>query len=305
MALVTLCPACRTTFRVTPNQLKARGGDVRCGQCHQIFNSFATLITVDESEIYDSSRLVSQELAEVKPDVSSNSKIGSTIPNESTKSLAYYLKPEPAPAPESVPKLDPEPIPESAPIPESEPALEQAPVSVLPDPAYNFDIMPKPKIQRVGILAGLFFLFVSMGLTGYFYIYRTEITTAVPGTRPYLERFCAIFSCVVPYPQDITLLSIESSDLLVDPKKQPDIAKLIATIRNHAPFSQALPALKLTLTDIHNQVVASHIYTAGDYLRISKDKVQVIEPGQEIDIRLDIENPGLNSTGYQLILLYR
>ena len=297
MALVTLCPGCRTTFRVTPNQLKAHGGDVRCGQCRQIFNSFATLITVDESEISGSSRLASKEWPEMRLDAISDSKISSTIPNESARSLSYYLKQELKLARASEPIQKKEPVLASKQIaaPEPEPAS-------VPDTDYNFDAMPHRKNLRVWVFAGLCFLLVSMGLTGY--LYRTEISTAVPGSRPYLERVCAIFPCVVPYPQDITLLSIESSDLQVDPAKQPDVAKLIATIRNHAPFSQALPALKLTLTDIHNQVVASHLYTAGDYLSEKVDQVQVIGPRQEIDIRFDIENPDLNSTGYQLILLY-
>ena len=51
MALVTLCPGCGTTFRVNAVQLQAHSGEVRCGRCHRLFNGFATLITVNESEI--------------------------------------------------------------------------------------------------------------------------------------------------------------------------------------------------------------------------------------------------------------
>ncbi|WP_200385516.1 zinc-ribbon domain-containing protein, partial [Rhodocyclus tenuis] len=40
----TRCPACATTFRVTPEQLKARAGKVRCGQCDSVFNALDTLI---------------------------------------------------------------------------------------------------------------------------------------------------------------------------------------------------------------------------------------------------------------------
>jgi len=37
MTMITTCPACRTRFRVTPEQLKAHGGDVRCGRCAKVF----------------------------------------------------------------------------------------------------------------------------------------------------------------------------------------------------------------------------------------------------------------------------
>ena len=269
MALVTLCPGCRTTFRVTPSQLKAHRGDVRCGQCRQVFNSFATLITVDESEISDSNGVASKVLPEERLDANADSKISANLSSDSAKSLSFYLNQEPA---------------------------------TIPDPAYNFDVLPFHKIPRAWIIAGSAFLLVSMGLTGYFY--RAEISAAAPGTRPYLEAVCAIFSCTVPYPQEISLLSIESSDLQVDPVMQSNVAELIAIIRNHAPFPQALPALKLTLTDTYNQMVASHLYTAADYLDENKDTVQVIEPGKEIIARIEVENSSLNATGYRLWLLY-
>jgi len=38
MALATQCPFCQTTFRVAQDQLKLRGGLVRCGACKEVFN---------------------------------------------------------------------------------------------------------------------------------------------------------------------------------------------------------------------------------------------------------------------------
>ena len=40
----TFCPHCQTTFRITPEQLKARAGKVRCGQCQTVFNALDCLI---------------------------------------------------------------------------------------------------------------------------------------------------------------------------------------------------------------------------------------------------------------------
>lgn len=45
MALATQCPHCNTIFRVAADQLKLRGGIVRCGKCSEIFDGNATLIT--------------------------------------------------------------------------------------------------------------------------------------------------------------------------------------------------------------------------------------------------------------------
>ena len=41
--MLTRCPSCSTAFRVTPEQLKARAGKVRCGHCNAVFNALETL----------------------------------------------------------------------------------------------------------------------------------------------------------------------------------------------------------------------------------------------------------------------
>lgn len=48
MALATQCPHCSTMFRVASDQLKLRGGIVRCGACQEIFDGSATLVDLDK-----------------------------------------------------------------------------------------------------------------------------------------------------------------------------------------------------------------------------------------------------------------
>ncbi|MBC7456613.1 MAG: zinc-ribbon domain-containing protein [Massilia sp.] len=47
MALATVCPHCNKKFRVASDQLKLRGGIVRCGACNQVFDGNAALIDLD------------------------------------------------------------------------------------------------------------------------------------------------------------------------------------------------------------------------------------------------------------------
>ena len=44
MALATKCPHCNTVFRVAADQLKLRGGIVRCGACKEVFDGNAALL---------------------------------------------------------------------------------------------------------------------------------------------------------------------------------------------------------------------------------------------------------------------
>jgi predicted Zn finger-like uncharacterized protein len=49
MALATQCPHCGTVFRVAADQLKLRGGIVRCGACQLIFDGNAGLVDLNKA----------------------------------------------------------------------------------------------------------------------------------------------------------------------------------------------------------------------------------------------------------------
>src|SRR5687768_15907486 len=63
MALITRCPSCGTAFRITPLDLQAHGGDVRCGRCEHIFSGYASLAKVGAPEAVGAT--VSGEIDEV------------------------------------------------------------------------------------------------------------------------------------------------------------------------------------------------------------------------------------------------
>lgn len=46
MAMATQCPSCETVFRVTPQQLQAHRGQVRCGRCLTVFDGLRGLTTL-------------------------------------------------------------------------------------------------------------------------------------------------------------------------------------------------------------------------------------------------------------------
>jgi predicted Zn finger-like uncharacterized protein len=264
MALVTLCPDCGTTYRVRAEQLQAHGGKVCCGQCQSVFNGFSTLITVDESEITVPHQSVDKSSAANNLSVDDNS-------NDSFASSFSSDWEE-----EGIES-------ENGFLNQSDRKLSQ-------------------KSFRMWALASLFMMILLLGQVTY--IFRLELTEIAPGTRPYLEKYCAIFSCAVPFPQQINLLSIETSDLQVNPKDESEVLTLTATIRNHAAYPLALPQLKFSLTDIHDQLLASRMLTMQDYLQENTDSIVSIQPNHEINIKVHFDGNNLNSAGYRLLLMY-
>ena len=67
MSLLTRCPRCRTLFRVTPAQLQARGGKVRCGRCMNVFDGFQALAVEQVDAAREPLRFEAQE-AEAAPE---------------------------------------------------------------------------------------------------------------------------------------------------------------------------------------------------------------------------------------------
>jgi predicted Zn finger-like uncharacterized protein len=51
MALATRCPNCQAVFRVVSDQLKLRGGLVRCGSCRHVFDAIGSLSYVEEAAV--------------------------------------------------------------------------------------------------------------------------------------------------------------------------------------------------------------------------------------------------------------
>lgn len=269
MALVTLCPGCGTTFRINAAQLQAHSGEVRCGHCQRIFNGFATLITVDESAIEYPSQLQLQLISEPKVEVAAES-----------PALAENLN-----------NVIDHPV-----ISEwNQEATETS------DQLFD-DEEPAKQTQGMWRAGNIFLLLLLIGQL--IYSYRTELTIIAPAVRPYLERYCAVVACTVPYPQDIEQWGIEASDLQKDIQRQPEVTTLSATIRNHALFPQALPALKFTLLDEHDQLIASRIFTPQDYLPEENKSLQFLESQHEIEVLLNFDSSELNASGYRLLLLY-
>jgi predicted Zn finger-like uncharacterized protein len=76
MSLTTRCPACATTFRVVPDQLKLSDGWVRCGHCADVFDAtrYLETWTPPEPQIAAAGAGQSEDL----PEPSNDSSVGSS-----------------------------------------------------------------------------------------------------------------------------------------------------------------------------------------------------------------------------------
>lgn len=136
MALATKCPHCNTVFRVAHDQLKLRGGIVRCGSCNEVFDGNAALLEpptplpvspLPEAIPFD------QKMAAL------DTRAAEVLAAEEAEPLLELDTVEPA-EPDDTPALaeaepEPEPEPEAEPEPEPEPALDEDTPTPFPLPA--------------------------------------------------------------------------------------------------------------------------------------------------------------------------
>jgi predicted Zn finger-like uncharacterized protein len=92
MALATKCPQCGALFRVVADQLKLRGGLVRCGQCRAVFDAIGSLTYVDDAALAQTRTITALTQPLPKP-------AASATPRSSRTEPPAAPAPSPAPAP--------------------------------------------------------------------------------------------------------------------------------------------------------------------------------------------------------------
>ncbi|MEO6928352.1 MAG: DUF3426 domain-containing protein [Casimicrobiaceae bacterium] len=292
----TRCPSCKTVFRVTDAQLALRDGMVRCGHCQTIFDGPAEMISLAPAAAGDEN--VNDEALLGPP----------TVTLRSSRAL------EPAPHERGEPSVQIEPRlmqdehgAEPA-FASTEPAIvDEGEDDEVPDVDYaNRFAWDKPKAQKprhawlYAIASVLLVLLLAVQLL---YHFRDAIAAHWPATRPVLAGMCATLGCSVRPLRDVGALSIDASDLQVDPAHK-GLLILTATVRNRAAYALAYPHLELTLTDGQDQMVVRRAFPPAEYLGGTVDVRSGLAGNGEAVLKLFIDASATTQAGYRLYLFY-
>lgn len=277
MTMLTRCPHCDTVFRVTPQQLQKQHGQVRCGRCMQVFDGFRTLSSESDRTLAES---VAERTAEAAPSASPAAKlhVAAAEPALATAAPAA-VAPAVAPVPPAAGETD-------ASAPEEE-ILEEEP--------------PRGRHGYAWAAASILLALVLLAQAAY--VYRVELAANYPGLKPSLTVACEALGCTVPLPQQPRLISIEASDLQVPDAARPGVIQLTATLRSHAQYDVAYPALDLVLTNAQEHTLARRIFAPREYLGKARDPALGIPPNAEVTLQLDLDTGDLGASGFRLDLL--
>ena len=282
----TRCPGCSTVFRVMPEQLALRAGQVRCGQCKTVFNGIEQQVSL---AVPDRTEEPLTEAALGPP----------TLTLRNAQALEAPVA-SPVAAPVAV-AVAPTPVPPATAAAVSPPAAfsEGPPVDRFAPPA-----MTSARGRMIAYIVGILLLLLLFAAQAAYH-FRDSIVTFWPGTRPSFERICEIAGCAIRPLRDAAMsyLSIESSDLQADPAHR-GLLILTATVRNRAGWPLAYPHLELTLTDAQDRVVVRRALAPADYAGGTADVARGIAGQGEISLKVFIDASATSQAGYRLYLYY-
>ena len=326
MPLMTRCSHCQTVFRITPEQLRAHGGRVRCGRCLQVFNGLETLVPEAPAPANADATALDPAAAELAPDIPAEAdaravagiaaepaagELVAAAPAEAPAELMDILPEPPATVPQELPAGE---IPGEAGEAKAEPDLEPEPqaqmeaLAAVPEeapagnPFMQEEAPAASRPRRPWLLAASVLLALVLGAQA-IYFYRGDIAARHPQARQWLTAACAQMACTVPLPQLPKSVLIEASDLQLADPARPERIQLTATLRNHAGHAVAYPALDLVLTNANDHTLARRIFLPAEYLGSGRDPRGGLAANAELTVRLALDTGNLGAAGFRLAVL--
>ena len=263
--MYTQCPACLTTFKVTPAQLAVRGGMVRCGICSAIFHA-------------EQRRL--QAKPEPKP---ADAAPAAAAPPEKEKRRPGKNRRRTGRRRSDKLRLLDKKLAEEAKIP----TVTQQPLFAR-------------SRRRVAVLWGLGSFVLLLLLAGQFvYSYRNELAT-IPEWRPHLVDICLYAGCELRPLRDVGRIELLQTSIAPHPKYE-NALRIRATLVNRAAFRQAYPRMEVSLTSSAGQIIARRAFAPIQYSETPLEAA--LTPHVVATALLDITNPGGKAVGYEIRLI--
>jgi predicted Zn finger-like uncharacterized protein len=315
--MLTTCPECRTTFRVTQEQLGARRGMVRCGRCNAVFNAYDNLQAEIEAapgvEVVDSHGLrpMQPPYAELSP--------------AKVDALAVQAAAAPPTMPDPAKTVDTR-TNQDEPADDWLATVDEDKVEI--DALSKTDSMPdNPHLARLDSIddillsalpgkqargsaargrwtplywsASVFLTLLLLFQVAYFL--RVELANWQPLLRPAFSQICQLTGCVMPLATDVAALRIEASSLETDPE-QAAYARLRVTFSNRSAEKLEWPHFILKLSNVENVAMAQRVFKPRDYLPKTKSKVTGtgMAPHSEHEFQLDLDLGKLSAAGYEV-----
>jgi predicted Zn finger-like uncharacterized protein len=340
--MLTQCPNCQTTFRVTTEILRVADGQVRCGRCQTQFDALERLI--DENEAAEAS--ATRTLRATRPRSSSPIEVEEPATQEDITlegrhieiSGRYRL-------PDSVrgePQIREETVEEWVEIDDIEDAAEEAAVIDVDEAQVDEDVLdelaeeavaedeqaievaeearveaePEPEVETEADLFAppprapvpriwkiLAGPLVLLLAIQFVHTYRHSLARHPQLGQAIMGIYGALGANLQP-DWNLHAYEILQWHLGSDPA-MPGTLKVRASLKNVASFAQPYPLLKLVLEDRWGESVREREFEPAEYLDPATASDRLLGPAQQATATISIVDPGTDAEGFRFDVCLR
>ena len=301
--LLTRCPECDTTFRVTDETLKKASGQVRCGRCASVFNAYAEL----QDEGVNPSQAATRSQAEKPPPgprpepskpaaprparLETKHAENGPVASVGAASGAEGVADAEVAAGDAAAR-DPGAISAT----EVERVLTDDPAGTLPYVWLRAE-EPKPRNRWWTVGTALALLALGAQLIHYF---RAELA-GHPTFGPLLTATYKVFGVDVAPNWDVHQYEIIDWVATAEPNARGlGSLKITARIQNRGPQRQPYPAVQLRLKDRYETALGSRMFTPAEYLPRDTPSGRLMSPGETARAEIEVVDPGPDAYGFEL-----
>jgi predicted Zn finger-like uncharacterized protein len=262
------CPACLTTFKVTPAQLAARGGVVRCGICSVIFHAERRLLQVPAEATTEKVGGANEKSATKKDRRRRGGK---------NKSASARHHREPL-------RSDGASIDDDAAIPT----------------VTELSGRTRPYWRWHTVFWGFGDVLLLALIIGQFVFFYSDELAADPSWRPRIVEFCRYTGCELRPRQDVAQIELLQTSVAPHPY-YANALRIRTTLVNRASFPQAYPWMEVSLTSNAGTVLARRTFSPSQYREAPA--LGVLTPNVVATTLLDVTNPEVAAVGYEIRLV--
>ena len=274
--MYTQCPECLTIYKVAANVLAEGRGSVRCGHCAAVFDTLRTLTEHLPPEPVQ--HLLAHPDGGALPQLS----VPALRPNPSAQQSLLF---DPDERPQHTSSRRSTPTPAFA----RTPGFARARVRHVGPSVRNW-----PWVLGVAVLS--ICLLAQAG-----YAKRAQLLDNA-SVRPWLDQICNTLGCTLPLRHDPAELELLSRDIRPHPSV-PGALIISATLRNDGSFSQAFPAVEITLSDLDENRIAMRRFLPREYLPNAHSLATGLAPGATAALVFEVADPGKNAVAFEFKFL--
>ena len=308
--LLTRCPECDTTFRVTDETLKKASGQVRCGRCASVFNAYAELQDPGGKPLEAEARGPAEKpptaakapdlpkqasAAAVKPEAKRPA--GDSAASLGTPSIADGVEEPKVAAEDAAPEAGPEKARDRSAISATEVDRVLTDDTAEPVPYVWLRPEPRPRSGWWTVAAALAAVALGAQVIHHF---RSRIA-GHPTFGPWLTATYEQFGAEIAPNWDVHQYEIIDWVATAEPNSRGlGSLKITARIQNRGPQRQPYPDVQLRLKDRYEAAVGSRMFTPAEYLPHDSPRGPLMLPGETARAEIEVVDPGPDAYGFEL-----